>query len=746
MWRFCLFLPLLIPCTVASAATVSFDNAQWRVRIDPSTLAIDVTPAHGPTVQASRGVAAHRVAKLQVDATAASWQWDDGAWRVMTTLSGRDLSVRIEAREAGDLDFLDQPASAFGRGLIFPLAEGHYVPRGDTLWRTFLLEHMAGFDTNQDLSLPLWGMDHGAFSLHWLLPEPFGNRLQWRADGDALALGGRHRFSPLATATPLVIMLHLAGDDPLAGAKRYRQWLIDQDRFEPLSAKIAATPDTAKLPGASHLYLWGGGLLAEKDIADWDELRRVLRGEGPLTSVLANRFDTESREVLDARVPLNRYQRSVLVRALNQALDAEARAAWQVDKPDPERMVARYGELRDDIARMFGKALKDDPAHWGGGVSLATIARLRAAGLRRLWVGLGESWEPGLWHPEAIKAGVAAGYLMAPYDSYATALAPGDNPDWTSAHLGRDVYERCAVMREDGSLKSGFLGNGHYTDTGCVMPLMQRRVAAVQRRAGFNSWFLDAWATGMLFESYRPGATMTYARNAEDNVSAARWITSTLGVPTGSEDGNAAVSGAIVFAHGMQTPVIGWSDPDVGQGPEKNPDSPYFLGTYWPPEQPSAFFRQVPTKPLYRHIHFAPQTRLPLHQTVFHDAIVTSHHWHTDNLKLGNVRRENELAQLLYNVPPLYHLSAGTLEERLPAIVRMDAFFQPLHRRLATQALTGFRWVSRDRLVQETRFADGSTLRANFSARDYGALPAYTIVATDPDGTRTSYRSTPSVD
>jgi Glycosyl hydrolases related to GH101 family, GH129 len=745
MQRFCLLVFALLISLPTHAEPVSLSNAQWRVRIDPATLAIEVTPIGGVAIQASRGVDRHAVSALKITDSHARWQWDDGAWHVRASLSGRDLSMRIDAREAGELDFLDQPGKAFGRGLVLPLAEGHYVPAKDTQWRDFLLEKFSEFDTSQDLSLPLWGMDYGKLSLHWLLLEPFGNRLKWRKDGDALGLRGRHRFSPLAVDTPLEFILHLGDADPLAGAKRYRQWLIDQGRFEPLSAKIAATPATAKLLGASHVYLWGGGLLAEKDIADWDGLWQVLRSARPLALALVGRFDSEARAVLAQRMPLQPYQKRVLLRALNQALFAQARSAWQTDTPDPQRLAARYGELRDEVDQAFFNALHRDPVQWGGGVSRATIDRLHAAGLRRLWLGLGEGWEPGLWHPEAIQAAVSAGYLIGPYDSYETALATGDNPDWATAHMGEAARERCAIMREDGSLRAGFMGAGYYTDPGCVRPVMERRITAIQRKAGFNSWFLDAYAAGMAFESYRPGATMTYASSVKDYAAASRWIASTLGVPAGSEDGNATTAAGIAFAHGMQTPVIGWGDPDLGQGPRKNRSSPYFLGNYFPPEAPGAFFKPVPAKPLYRHIYFAAPTRLPLYQAVFHDSVVTSHHWSLDNLKLTNVRRENELAQLLYNVPPLFHLSEDTLEQRLPAIRRMDAFFGPLHQRLATQALTGFVWLSEDRLLQETRFADGTVLRANFSGtpRHIAELKIepFSIVAIEPSGSTTTYET-----
>lgn len=741
-----IFLIALLPM-LANAEPVTLQNAQWKVQIEPATLAIDVAPADQSSMRVSQGAEKHDVSALACDDAHAQWQWNKGTYRLSVALSGRDLTFTIKARAAGELTFLRQPGDAFGRGLILPLAEGHYVPANDPLWRTFLLEQMSDFDSSEALSLPLWGMDYGAFSLHWLLLEPFGNRMQWQDEHGALGLDASHRFSRLDPERPLVFMLHL-GDGLLAGAQRYRQWLQDQGRFESMAAKIAATPDTKKLLGASHIYLWGGGLLGVKDVTDWEALRHTLSAQDKLANVLLKHFDKEARSALTGQ--LDSYRKNVLVRALNDALLAQARSAWQTGQPDATQLATRYGQLRDEVAAAFGHALRGDPAQWGDGLSIATMKQLRAAGLTRLWIGLGEGWEPGLWHPEAVRTGVDAGYLVAPYDSYETALKPDGNPDWATAHLGDDAYIRCGIIREDGSARSGFLGQGHYTDTRCVTPGLKQRVAVVKRYAGFNSWFLDAYATGMVFESYRPGATLSFAQHARDNIAAMAWVTTQMGAPVGSEGGNATTAGGLAFAHGMQTPVIGWSDPDIGQSQKKNPSSRYFMGTYYPPEQPSVFFKTVPTKSLYQHIHFAPQTRLPLYQAVFHDSIITTHHWHTDNLKLGNVRRENELAQLLYNVPPLYHLSAGTLEQRLPLIRRMDTFFRPLHERLATQALTDFHWLSEDRLLQETRFADGSFLRANFSSTERSVgnmqIAPYTVVATDSQGGVSDYRANDPVD
>ncbi len=699
----CLISPLALASTV-------LENPLWRVELDPATLAIRVTPNGQAPVQASSGVAARAVSELAQDTQQASWQW--GAFRVTANLAQRDLMLAITAREPGELPILQQPASAIGKGLIWPLAEGHYVPADNAVWKAFLLEQ-GDINTTQDLSLPLWGMDHGGFTLNWLLTNPYNNRLRWQADK---GLSVTHEFTALDPAAPMTLLLHLGEADPLAGAKRYRRWLVEQGRYEPLVDKLKQTPEGEKLLGASHVYLWGNDLLALDDVQDWPLLLKRLR-----THELKGLLDKEATKVLAQSTPLNRYEQTVLLRGLNAAINKKARQSWQVDAPDMTRLAARYGELRSELAVAFAGALSDAPDTWGN----QTIQALSRAGLPRLLVTLGEGWEGGLWHPEAIRAGVDAGFLMAPYDSYETALSASENPDWTTAHLGSRAYRDCAIVLQTGKLKTGFQQSGHYTDPWCVRPLLEARVPAVQAKAGFNAWFLDAYATGMVFDSYRDGARMTQAQNAAGNIDASRWLNTVRQLPTGSEDGNASTAQGILFAHGMQTPVIGWGDKAMTQDKQ----SPYYVGNWYPPEQPAVFFKPVPLNEPFRTLYFDPSMRLPLYQAVFHGSVITTHHWLFDSLKLSNVSVENELTQLLYNVPPLYHLSSATVEQRLPQIERQDRFFRPLHQRLATQAMTGFRWLTVDRQVQETTFADGSRLVANFAAGPREGYAARSVTA-----------------
>jgi hypothetical protein len=683
-------------------------NRDWSVEIDPRTLAIIATPAGAAAIPISRGVPGHAVSDLDAETGAASWRWD-AAFGISCALAGRDLHIRISADSPGTLALLDQPAEAMGRGLLLPIGEGYYVAPGDATWRAALEDDP--LSVHEDLSLPLWGLDHAGFTLHWLLANPFNSTLHFAGEAGGLGLRLSHLFTRLAPETPMAMTLHLGGADLLAGAKRYRRHLMDAGSFRSLADKIRATPSAEKLIGATHLYLWDNGPIGPRDVRDWRGLVDRLRSAPGLPGRLRARFTAETADLIRnvSRTPAPHVQRTI-VNLFNEALADLARAAWQKEEVDPAAVVAACTTLRDEMVAAFGPVLAGGAADWGASLSRTTFPAFKAAGLERLWIGLGD-WESGLWHPEAVRAAVAEGYLIGPYDSYETAIPPGQRPDWATAQLGRAAYEGCGIVKADGTLTPGFQQTGRYTNTRCVTPILKARIPPIAEAAGYNSWFLDVWATGMMFDDHRPSAEMTMAENASANMAAMRWVSERLQLPTGSEGGNAVATAGTIFAHGVETPGFGWGDAAL----RKVKDSPFFLGAWYPPHAPAIFFKSVPLKEPYRTLYFDPRTRLPLYQAVFHDAVILTHHWGSDQLKYANVAAERALLQQLYNVPPLFHLSVGTMADRLPAIRRHDAFFRPMHQRLAHQPMTRFEWLSDDRLVQRTGFADGTWLIANFS-------------------------------
>jgi hypothetical protein len=191
----------------------------------------------------------------------------------------------------------------------------------------------------------------------------------------------------------------------------------------------------------------------------------------------------------------------------------------------------------------------------------------------------------------------------------------------------------------------------------------------------------------------------------------------------------------------MMTPVIGWGDPDL-----TDKQSMYYLGAYWPPDGPAFAIKEVPLKPYYVKFFYDPRYRLPLYETVFHDSVAATHEWASGSLKFKDQVQTMELLELLYNVPPLYHLNLAELKKWQARIKAHYDFFSPLHQKLGLEPLTYFAWLTADRLVQETTIGNAKLI-ANFSTTPYVqndlTVPPRSILAVDASSNSKLYSPAP---
>lgn len=395
-------------------------------------------------------------------------------------------------------------------------------------------------------------------------------------------------------------------------------------------------------------------------------------------------------------------------------------------------LVARgeFVSLRQKIEKTPDAAKLLGAAHvylWGDGLSPDLLGRLAGAGLDRLWLGVPD-WKMMRAGPAGVRRAVALGYVVGPYDSYHSIHAPGEEETWETAQFDRALFETGPVVRWDGSNKPGFKQKGFALSPLAARPYLERRVTALMGEFQCNSWFMDCDAFGEVYDDYSPLHPATQAEDAAARVARLEWIRDTFKVVVGSEGGTAFAAKAIHFGHGVMTPVVGWGDPDL-----KDRNSPYFLGAYYPPEAPAVLFKQVPMKPQYRRAYADPRFRLPLYEVVFHDSVVATHHWSGGSLKYDDPDHARELLELLYNVPPLYHLNAKEWAAREAEIKAHYAFFSPPHREAGLAAMTDFRWLTPDRLVQRTAFAGGLELLANFGDHPFPydgiSLPKQSLTA-----------------
>jgi len=731
---------------------VVLKNETWAVRIAPGSLETTLALPKADAVRLSapqEGLG--DVRELRQMEAEASWKLGDKGLAASFRLVGDTLLVRFVSAEPGRLTWPLLSGQPAVKAYILPLFEGSYVPSEDPAWREFLASRDP-ISTTEGLSMPFYGLDCGGLTLTCIVTNPFNNELAFQDDGGHLGLRLTHEFTPNGQVKECGLLVRLGGPSPIEPARQYRKWLMERGEFVSLREKIAAVPDAAKLLGAAHVYVWGNALISRYDVLNWKAFVAKLAGQGAAPGPSPGRrvwelMEPEARKVAQEAVAVgsvSNYARGQLAGDLSNVLgrrDFYDEASWRgVDLPREARDLLAHGtqalsepQLYRLNSLLFQAAFPEDVAQsdlWGDGVSVKMMDRLAAAGFDRLWLGL-DSWQGAFRHPQAIKRAKDLGYLIATYDSYESIHRPGETDTWETAQFDANLYDTGPVVKRDGTKRRGFQGKGYRLNPIAARPYVEKRVSGLMDTLPerFNSWFVDCDAFGDLCDDYSPLHPATEQDDMDARLARMAWIRDTYRLVVGSEGGAAYAAPVIHFAHGMMTPVFGWGDPEL----YKDKESPYYLGAYWPPDGPAVFMKQVPLKEVYRPVYFDPRYRLPLYETAFHDSVVATHHWSGGSLKFQDQAETVALLELLYGVPPLYHLNLAQFEKHGDEIAAHYRFFSPLHRRIGLLPLTDFEWLTPDRLVQRTVFGDDVEVVANFSdvAFEHGgtSVPPRSVVA-----------------
>lgn len=134
---------------------------------------------------------------------------------------------------------------------------------------------------------------------------------------------------------------------------------------------------------------------------------------------------------------------------------------------------------------------------------------------------------------------------------------------------------------------------------------------------------------------------------------------------------------------------------------------------------PDRYSKQVPVKDEYKPIYIDPTYSIPLFKLVYNDSVITSHHWEWGSLKIKGETGNRMLSELLYDVPPLYHLDEESWKANKENIVRYMKVWAPFHQQAVQQEMTSFKRLSHDHQVQETTFGKDIRVIANFSTHNF---------------------------
>lgn len=566
--------------------------------------------------------------------------------------------------------------------------------------------------------LPVFGVRYGGRMAVFIVPWPHYAEL---VVGERI--GVRFSFpSGRTNATPCELVSCWRGPEPMEAAFAFRNWRETAKdtgaipRPRSLIAKAAELPAVSNLFGAPHIYLWGPALFSRHDVdrKQWRAFARTLCDGQPGTFCgrLLARFSDAQRKNLDQLANsqwAENYLTLEVAGVIDQALS------------QPELLNLPPGTARAEVVRQNSQALGNamrglvhDPATWGDGLSLPMLESLHAAGIKHALLLLcdfyGRSPRPDL----AAKA-TEFGYLLGPYDSYHSVHNPKLSSDstWETAQFDEAAYEKGRILKADGSGSGGFKHRGFHFSPVAAWPYVTNRVTSALRQAPFTSWFVDCDATAECFDDYNPLHPATRVDDITARRERLKWLGAEKKLVVGSEGGSALFADVICFGHGIQTPYVGHLAPEF-----KDPKSPSFMGKFWPSDTPANTFKPIPVPPSLLSPYFDPLVRIPFYRAALGDEVIATHHWSYDDFKLSDVAAERELMELLYMVPPMYHLNRETWPQRRQRIVNHLEFWSPIHEKLAAAPLTKFEILTSDRQVQRTTFhheTSDVTMTANFS-------------------------------
>jgi len=743
-WRqLCSCFLILAVCSVGvrvwavRSDEIILSNEYWSIKVLPGTLEMSAELRGGDKIKLSVGqVDLGEISNVVRTGNQVRWALEAKSVAVDVRLSREDLSVRFFSDKAGTFTWPVLQETANMRALIWPRWEGCYIPLDDSRWKNYLVER-GGWDTLEGLSMPFWGLDCGDFSLTYIVTNPYNNVIDFCHTSNKLEARFSHEFTTLESKKEYGFLIRLGDNNsPVGPAKQFRRWLIEQGKFVGMKEKIKAVPKAARLLGAPHVYLWGDAFLTRHDIhpKKWRAFCQKLVEQSKagqlspgkrIKQLMKPERWAEVVEISNAQWPY-KYLKSQVAGELSRLLerpDFYDEACWRnVVLPDEaaELLKKESDELTTaELCRMNGLILRAGfpefmlaVAEWGDGVSIKMLEQFKENGFDRMRLCV-DGWEGVEKRPEVARRADQMGYLFGTYDSYHSIHDPstrGTDSTWTTAQFDRELFEKGPIVRRDGKKRGGFKGTGYKLSPIAARPYVEKRVRDNMSKVPYNYYFVDCDAYGEVYDDYSPFHRISQADDVQARMARLAWIRDTFRVVIGSEGGSSYAAEAIHVAEGMFGPVFGWDDPDL-----KSKDSDYYLGQYYPPDGPMVFVKQVPMKEQYKYFYYAPQFRLPLYEVVFHDSVVTTHQWANGSLKYSNMLDTVALTELLYMVPPLYHINLDEFDKHREIMKRHYAFFSPLHRQVGFAQMTDFCRLSSDQMLQRTIFGDKVELVANFS-------------------------------
>ncbi|MBK3493534.1 hypothetical protein JFL43_01345 [Viridibacillus sp. YIM B01967] len=705
------------------------DNLDFKFSVDPETLALKVE-SNGITERASEPLEKMEVSNLKDSGDNISWTYLEKEIDVDIEKTDKYVDVTIKSNK--DNENMFSWPNVKGDGYMLPLNQGKYIPSDDSIWKDYLSEEK--MKVIEAFSMQFFAVDKSEYSLVYIIKNPYNNEIAFNTKKD-IEFTFNHEFPSINKQKEYGFRIYLTKKNSVHVAKTYKNYLVEQGDFKSMKEKAEENSNIEKLYGAPHAYFWDRTVISEENIK-WAKLRGSFPEKLQLwiQELLITKIEDGSElasvyDDLNTFDYVDKYNKNRLVKSLsavmqlkefyNPKIFTEPDKATQkilskgVDNLNPVELI----DLNKRLLKSILGNVVDPIERWADANTVDVIMDMKQSGLENMWIGL-DDWQEGFIKPELVKEAENLGYLIGTYDSYHSIHEPGKEQWETAKFKDTSLFEHATVTNKDGSKIEGFQGLGRKLNPTLAMPSVKERVTSILNTGvTFNSWFLDTDGTGEIFDDYSPEHVTTEEEDTLARIKRMEYLQKEWGMVVGTEGGNDFANKTIAFAHGIETPSFSWMDEDMG----KNKESNYYVGRYYSSTGgvPELFSKQIPVKDKYKKLFLDSNYTIPLYKLVYNDSVITTYWWGWGTLKIEDEITNRMLYEILYNVPPLYHIDKHEWEKHKETIINHSKVWSNFSKKAIKEEMTDFKILSDDRLIQMTNYGETLSVIANFSEDEF---------------------------
>jgi hypothetical protein len=342
--------------------------------------------------------------------------------------------------------------------------------------------------------------------------------------------------------------------------------------------------------------------------------------------------------------------------------------------------------------------------------AVSIVKDMQAAGIDRI---LWSNAQP----PENLRALNDLGVLTSRYDIYQDVMNPdnfkflrGVHPDWTTAAWPDDI-----ALDAHGNWLRGWAVKGKddkWYPCGVICDkrapdYARRRIPPELALSPYRCRFIDTTTAAPWQECYSTHHPMTRSESRQSKMELLRYVSADCKLVTGCETG-----------HDAAVPFVDYFEGMLSLGPYRVPDAGRDMARLWTnaPERVVKF-------------QLGHSFRLPLWELVYHDCVVAQWYWGDYNNKLPGLWDKRDLFNVLYATPPMFMFNRDLWQTNKTRFVQSYTNTCPYVREVGYSEMIDHRFLTPDRDVQQTAFANGMTITVNFGSVPYrlpdgAAVPA----------------------